>query len=645
MVARTGRTRSWRGGVVVVVSALCLLVAQRGQAQCVGDCNGDGRVVINELIIGVNIALGSSPVSYCPSFANNQGEVDIAQLIKGVNNALEGCPATPTITATEVPATATATLTPTSTLPPATVTATATGVPTGTATATATGIPTGTATATATAAPPTATATGIPTGTATATAMPVTPTATGIPTGTATATAPPATATATGLPTGTATATAPPATPTATGIPTGTAAATTTPTGVPTTTPTGVPTGTAAATLTPTPTGVPTGTAAATLTPTPTGVPTGTAAATLTPTPTGTPTSSGPPPGDAIGGRAALISSGLSGIQGLIAAVVTAATNDGGAALATGGTQGLAPPIESDDCPISGTTTQSCTETGSGANKTLSLVLGADQCVAPGPLGGSGEFSGSIAIDSNPFFLNSCSPLVFTGGAYDADNLVVVLRDASNDIALTVSANLAGTLGITGVNASCLVGSLSLTLNGSMSSLLPDGTAIHVQFENTSVMMTITDYSEACVPLAYSMKFNGPAVFTPMQGALLEVSSPEVSAPLISGEPMVQGEFAVEFINFILSQDASTSPVTVAMDGTLSSDCFGGALILDTLTPVAVAAGQVCPNSGEIFVDGGAAGDATVTYANGGVTVTPEGGDTTVYPSCLSPALLMCPAS
>jgi len=59
---------------------------------CVGDCNNDHTVAINELIIGVNIALGQ-PASACPAFQNNSGVVDIAQLIKGVNNALGGCPA------------------------------------------------------------------------------------------------------------------------------------------------------------------------------------------------------------------------------------------------------------------------------------------------------------------------------------------------------------------------------------------------------------------------------------------------------------------------------------------------------------------------------------------------------------------------
>src|SRR4051812_19274105 len=79
----------------------------RAAAQCVGGCNGDGEVTINELIIGVNIALGDQPVSACPAFANAEDEVTIAQLIRGVNNALEGCAAggTPTATPSVTPTT------------------------------------------------------------------------------------------------------------------------------------------------------------------------------------------------------------------------------------------------------------------------------------------------------------------------------------------------------------------------------------------------------------------------------------------------------------------------------------------------------------------------------------------------------------
>jgi cysteine-rich repeat protein len=43
----------------------------RATAQCAGDCNDDGSVAINELITGVNIALGSAEVSACSSFDGN----------------------------------------------------------------------------------------------------------------------------------------------------------------------------------------------------------------------------------------------------------------------------------------------------------------------------------------------------------------------------------------------------------------------------------------------------------------------------------------------------------------------------------------------------------------------------------------------
>jgi hypothetical protein len=48
-------------------------------------------VSINELIIGVNIALGTLPANACPAFENAAGTVDIGQLIKGVNDSLGGC--------------------------------------------------------------------------------------------------------------------------------------------------------------------------------------------------------------------------------------------------------------------------------------------------------------------------------------------------------------------------------------------------------------------------------------------------------------------------------------------------------------------------------------------------------------------------
>ena len=65
-----------------------------GPADCAGDCNGDGQVSINELIQGVNIALGNAAASTCVAFdRDDNGQVTVNELIAGVNSALGGCPA------------------------------------------------------------------------------------------------------------------------------------------------------------------------------------------------------------------------------------------------------------------------------------------------------------------------------------------------------------------------------------------------------------------------------------------------------------------------------------------------------------------------------------------------------------------------
>ena len=107
-------------GALVYVALIVVLLGLRPVAAqtCVGDCRGESKVDITDLITGVNIALGILPVSACQAFENTEGNVDIAQLIQGVNNALNGCPSpsTPSVT---VPATAsptpTVTFTPTPT--------------------------------------------------------------------------------------------------------------------------------------------------------------------------------------------------------------------------------------------------------------------------------------------------------------------------------------------------------------------------------------------------------------------------------------------------------------------------------------------------------------------------------------------------
>lgn len=72
---------------------------------CTGDCNGTGEVTINELLLGVNIALGNMSAAACPAFGKG-GEVavTVADLVRAVGAALNGCPLA--FTATVPPGTA-----------------------------------------------------------------------------------------------------------------------------------------------------------------------------------------------------------------------------------------------------------------------------------------------------------------------------------------------------------------------------------------------------------------------------------------------------------------------------------------------------------------------------------------------------------
>ncbi len=59
---------------------------------CIGDCNADGTVTVDELIKGVNIALGTLPPSDCVALdANGDGAVTVDELVKAVSAALNGC--------------------------------------------------------------------------------------------------------------------------------------------------------------------------------------------------------------------------------------------------------------------------------------------------------------------------------------------------------------------------------------------------------------------------------------------------------------------------------------------------------------------------------------------------------------------------
>lgn len=96
-------------------------------ASCVGDCPPpDGQVAVNELVLGVNIALGSAALNACPGYdTNGNGSVGVDELITAVNNAQQGCTGVTTPTATQsTPPPPSSTPTPLPRTPTPTVTAT-----------------------------------------------------------------------------------------------------------------------------------------------------------------------------------------------------------------------------------------------------------------------------------------------------------------------------------------------------------------------------------------------------------------------------------------------------------------------------------------------------------------------------------------
>jgi hypothetical protein len=59
---------------------------------CTGDCNSDFEVTVDEVVRGVSIALGASPVDGCLPFdADASNSVTVDEVVTAVSNALNGC--------------------------------------------------------------------------------------------------------------------------------------------------------------------------------------------------------------------------------------------------------------------------------------------------------------------------------------------------------------------------------------------------------------------------------------------------------------------------------------------------------------------------------------------------------------------------
>lgn len=115
-------TTRFTAAILTTAIALCAAAPGRGQ-ECSGDCDGNGIVAVNEIVVGINILLTNGAVTACTAIdANRNGVVTVNELVAAVNNLqcdCMTCPTplptrtpsqtpTPSFTATEIPATPTA---------------------------------------------------------------------------------------------------------------------------------------------------------------------------------------------------------------------------------------------------------------------------------------------------------------------------------------------------------------------------------------------------------------------------------------------------------------------------------------------------------------------------------------------------------
>src|SRR5262245_50042513 len=96
-----GAARNLRCCSALAALSAIVLVAGTSHAQrlclpprCVGDCDGNGSITVEELVRGVGMVLDRVPVSECPSFDDDMdGTVSVAELVRSVSRLIEGCSA------------------------------------------------------------------------------------------------------------------------------------------------------------------------------------------------------------------------------------------------------------------------------------------------------------------------------------------------------------------------------------------------------------------------------------------------------------------------------------------------------------------------------------------------------------------------
>ncbi len=381
------------------------------------------------------------------------------------------------------------------------------------------------------------------------------------------------------------------------------------------------PSGSATPTPTPTLSRTPTVTSTTEPTVTPTATPSTTPSASRTPSQTAAATTTVPPTpaggGDtarAVAEGAVAVANGMAAIPSVVTALVSGLQYSGGAAAAlnadpaTGGAAGA--------CPLGGQATRSCTGLGS---VTLTLTLSACRVATPS---GSVTVDGTITLQGSGFCPTAVLP------PWNATvNVEATFRDASSTL-LVARADLTGMIAPQ-LGGSCAATGATLTLNGMLGTQFPGSGTVNVGFTSTSVGVAVAAFNTQCVPVSYTLTFNGPATLSTTAGG---------GAGGAAAEPV-----AVTFNAFTIAQQVSQTTNEMELDGVVSARCFGGAMTLDTVEPLTQVVGAPCPNAGTIQFSG-PTGLSRIQYANGMVSIdaNADGVSERTLPSCVDFATLFC---
>jgi hypothetical protein len=88
-----------RTTLIGMTIVLGITSAGPARAACVGDCNRDLQVTVDELVLGVHIAAAPADFARCDAFdANEDARVTIEELVTAVGHVRSSCPLEPTAT-------------------------------------------------------------------------------------------------------------------------------------------------------------------------------------------------------------------------------------------------------------------------------------------------------------------------------------------------------------------------------------------------------------------------------------------------------------------------------------------------------------------------------------------------------------------